>query len=572
MQEETKAKKEKNTVKFSIKYRVLLLVLGTIAIMTALILAYIIPMAKKIQKSSVENSMLELAKLGARSIDIEYKSKQNVSTQDLEELLKDVQIEGISSCYTYVVNTDNIQVYHKRPGKTGTLVINEIIKQLNADIKNNKSYQHSAIISYVDENGISKYAAYAVSDTTKWVTVVAGYEKEAMQNINMIQTSSIAVLVILVVVIMVIGYVLSLKITKPITTMTDTIKDIAALNFTKSDKLSTLQHRSDETGEMARQIFNMEENLQQIVTSIKEMSVQMSQNAVNLVKVTETINQASEDNSATSEELAASMEETSATATTVDSNIGSILSNTEVIDKESQNGVAMANEINSRAMNMNRNAVDSSNKTMDIYNDVKVKTKQAIEQSKAVGKVNELAAAIQEIADQTSLLSLNASIEAARAGEAGKGFAVVAGEIGQLASQSTSTVTSIMKIVHEVNAAVQNMEICMSETLEFLETEVIADYKNFIDVSEQYKLDAENVDVSMNKIYEMANALKKSSEEIVLSVSGITETIGQAAIAVNDVAEKTMQVVTLSDDVMKVVNVTNEDSATLSKIADKFIL
>lgn len=572
MQEETKAKKEKNTVKFSIKYRVLLLVLGTIAIMAALILAYIIPMAKKIQKSSVENSMLELAKLGARSIDIEYKSKQNVSTQDLEELLKDVQIEGISSCYTYVVNTDNIQVYHKRPGKTGTLVINEIIKQLNADIKNNKSYQHSAIISYVDENGISKYAAYAVSDTTKWVTVVAGYEKDAMQNINMIQTNSIAVLVVLVIVIMVIGYVLSLKITKPIATMTDTIKDIAAFNFTKSDKLSMLQHRSDETGEMARQIFNMEENLQQIVTSIKEMSVQMSQNAVNLVKVTETINQASEDNSATSEELAASMEETSATATTVDSNIGSILSNTEVIDKESQNGVAMANEINSRAMNMNRNAVDSSNKTMDIYNDVKVKTKQAIEQSKAVDKVNVLAAAIQEIADQTSLLSLNASIEAARAGEAGKGFAVVAGEIGQLASQSTSTVTSIMKIVNEVNAAVQNMEICMSETLEFLETEVIADYKNFIDVSEQYKLDAENVDISMNKIYEMANALKKSSEEIVSSVSGITETIGQAAIAVNDVAEKTMQVVTLSDDVMKVVNVTNEDSATLSKIADKFIL
>ena len=483
-----------------------------------------------------------------------------------------MQIEGISSCYAYVVNTDNIQVYHKRPGKTGTLVINEIIKQLNADIKNNKSYQHSAIISYVDENGISKYAAYAVSDTTKWVTVVAGYEKDAMQNINMIQTNSIAVLVVLVIVIMVIGYVLSLKITKPIATMTDTIKDIAAFNFTKSDKLSMLQHRSDETGEMARQIFNMEENLQQIVTSIKEMSVQMSQNAVNLVKVTETINQASEDNSATSEELAASMEETSATATTVDSNIGSILSNTEVIDKESQNGVAMANEINSRAMNMNRNAVDSSNKTMDIYNDVKVKTKQAIEQSKAVDKVNVLAAAIQEIADQTSLLSLNASIEAARAGEAGKGFAVVAGEIGQLASQSTSTVTSIMKIVNEVNAAVQNMEICMSETLEFLETEVIADYKNFIDVSEQYKLDAENVDISMNKIYEMANALKKSSEEIVSSVSGITETIGQAAIAVNDVAEKTMQVVTLSDDVMKVVNVTNEDSATLSKIADKFIL
>lgn len=139
-----------------------------------------------------------------------------------------------------------------------------------------------------------------------------------------------------------------------------------------------------------------------------------------------------------------------------------------------------------------------------MYNDVKVKTEHAIKQSKAVDRVNVLATAIQEIADQTSLLSLNASIEAARAGEAGRGFAVVAGEIGQLAAQSTSTVTSIM--------------------------------------------------------------------EIVLSVSGITETIGQAAISVNDMEEKTMQVVKLSDDVMKVVNDTNEDSETLSKIADKFIL
>ncbi len=98
------------------------------------------------------------------------------------------------------------------------------------------------------------------------------------------------------------------------------------------------------------------------------------------------------------------MEETSATATTVDSNVRSILSNTEVIDKESKNGVAMANEISSRAINMNRDAVNSSNKTMDMYNDVKVKTEHAIKQSKAVDRVNVLATAIQEIADQPVII------------------------------------------------------------------------------------------------------------------------------------------------------------------------
>lgn len=402
--------------------------------------------------------MYELAELGARSIDLQYRAKQDVTTQDLEDLLKSVQIEGITSSYMYVVDNDNLFVYHKRPEKIGTVVANNVIKQLNEDIKNNNTYKESDIINYVDENGVTKYAAYAVSDTNKWISVIVCDEDDAMKNISMIQSSSMVVLLVMAAIMLVIGYVLALKITNPIAVMTGAIKDMASFDFTQSGKLDIFKHKSDETGEMERQIFTMEDNLQQIVSSIKDMSVQMSENARNLVKVTENINQASTDNSATSEELAASMEETSATAI----------------------------------------AIDSNNKTMEMYNDVKDKTQKAIEQSKAVEKVNVLATAIQKIADQTSLLSLNASIEAARVGEAGKGFAVVAGEIGQLASQSTSTVKSIMEIVAEVNAAVKNMDII--------------------------------------------------------------------------VAEKTTQVVTLSDEVMNVVNSTNEDSETLSRIADQFIL
>lgn len=72
----------------------------------------------------------------------------------------------------------------------------------------------------------------------------------------------------------------------------------------------------------------------------------------------------------------------------------------------------------------------------------------------ASGEIVEIVQLIGNIAEETNLLSLNASIEAARAGEAGRGFAVVASEIGTLASNSTASVEHISKLIHEVNELV----------------------------------------------------------------------------------------------------------------------
>lgn len=130
--------------------------------------------------------------------------------------------------------------------------------------------------------------------------------------------------------------------------------------------------------------------------------------------------------------------------------------------------------------------------------------------------MNELTGAIIEISDQTSLLFLNASIEAARAGEAGRGFAVVASEISNLAHRSLETVKDINVIIEEVNTAVTNIQ------------------------------------------------------QIAEAVENIHNTVAETSIGVNDIAEKTCNVVEVTSDNYDLTNNTVASVNDLKEIVERF--
>ena len=107
-------------------------------------------------------------------------------------------------------------------------------------------------------------------------------------------------------------------------------------------------------------------------------------------------------------------------------------------------GEAIASGINSME-ELNRSAAS----TTEVTSHVIIAIQELEEKSRSIGKIINT---INEIAEETNLLSLNASIEAARAGEAGRGFAVVAEEIKKLADQSMNSASEIEHIVEEIIA------------------------------------------------------------------------------------------------------------------------
>lgn len=557
---------KKNHVSFfhSISWKVTLLVIGVVILSVIGSLTTASAKASIVIEEVNENYILSMAETAAELVEM-----CEATGQDYGTYLADIVMTGIDSSYAYLVSEDGVMLYHPTPEKIGVPVENAVITEVVAKLKAGQVPQDEVVL--YEFKGAWKYAAYAITDANHIVVVTAD-QKEITQSVDeltLIMTGTAACSLVLCVVI---GYIVSLFICKPLKQLIIIISSTSEFDFRRNPLNDILCKRKDETGEVARMVRIMRRNLREMMQEINQSSDQINSNVDKLEEVTTTINNMCTDNSATSQQLAAGMQETAATTVTVNENIGVIRTGAESISDMTEEGAKTSKEVMERADNMRNKTMAASTKTMDMYNNVKKKAEAAIEGSKAVEQINELTGTIMEISSQTGLLALNASIEAARAGEAGKGFAVVATEIGSLADQTTKAISNISEIVKAVNEAVGNMADCLEETTSFLENTVVKDYKEFEEVSEQYQADADTFKTSMESVSTSMEELKNSIETIADAMEGINKTVSESALGVSEIAEKTSDMVATTGTTYDQVTECHSCVQTLKKSVDRFIL
>lgn len=383
--------------------------------------------------------------------------------------------------------------------------------------------------------------------------------KEIYASLNLItMIFTVAILVILV--IAVIGCLLvSRGIAKSIRNSMDVVKQISEGNLNVEIEQSMLD-RKDEAGALSC-------NTQTLIDNLSAMIGKISNNTMTLNASSEEMNAAAGQagnavgniNDDLHNMLTGAVEQTG-NAQNIKNSIHNMNIHLEKtlgeVDHLSDETKAMLDARNDVDKSLNQ--LDASNQ--DVMTEVENIQKQTQQNNESVEKIIAAVSYISDIADQTNLLSLNASIEAARAGETGKGFAVVAEEIGKLANQSNEASTEISELVNLLSYnSSQTMDIMDSvqdamndQTKKLVETANI-----FKQLQEHVSHVADGVDV----IRDATVQLDKETNEIGKDIKNLS-----------DIAQRNEDTVkgtiSFSDGVLGTVNSVTEMSTEVSSSAN----
>ncbi|EOX4924094.1 methyl-accepting chemotaxis protein [Vibrio alginolyticus] len=416
------------------------------------------------------------------------------ATQTLFDALE--EIKWGDTGYTIIVDNDdnNLGKYLLHPAKSGS---DSSILEV-ADYNGHKPFgqifeQSSGLIRYPFEyqgNVGEKYLVYTEVPGWNWKLLGGTFIKEVTKGSDTLLTliaiiSSVAAIITFVVLTLFLNRSL-----QPLTTLNSYMTRLAggevSLNIPASRKAS-----KNEITNLSSGVASMASQLNELVGKIRSTSDLVESNSTSVANDAHSNLTQADRQQQEVEQVVTAIEEMASSAQSVAQQVESIAENVRSANTDSQSGLAIVEGVCIDVAQLNDQLDQSATAIEQVNRD-----------SESIQTVTKM---IDDIAEQTNLLALNAAIEAARAGEQGRGFAVVADEVRTLAHRTQSSVQDVVEIIEKLKGSTHNAVNMMTDSQRSA--------NQVLDKAQDAGTALEAIAVQVQSIASQADAIAATSEE-----------------------------------------------------------
>ena len=296
--------------------------------------------------------------------------------------------------------------------------------------------------------------------------------------------------------------------------------------------------RDDETGSLASSFNGFLDNLKGIVISINQNAVEVAASAEHLNSNSATIANGTEKAASQSTSVAIACEQMAATSAEIAQNC---IRTVEISNRATQTAID-GSEVVSHAVQSIQRIADKVQQSAKTVESLGARSEQ----------IGNIVGTIEDIADQTNLLALNAAIEAARAGEQGRGFAVVADEVRALAERTTKATREIGEMIKTIQKETKSAVTAMEEGVGEVErgTEDAARSGKAL---EEILSQIGDVTSQINQIATAAEEQTATTHEISKSMHEITQVVSSASHSSQNTAGAASQLARMAEELKRIV-------------------
>jgi len=330
---------------------------------------------------------------------------------------------------------------------------------------------------------------------------------------------------------------IGMGITRPLAAVMDQLREMTSGNADLTQRIRVV--RKDESGQLAETFNGFLDNLQQVVGNVRTCASNVAAAAFDVKGRTREMTESAERVALEASSVATAGEEMAATSCTIASNCLSAVDSSRTTTTFASEGAAVVKGTIA-VMSQIAGQVNASAETVG----------NLVQKSEQIGAI---IGTIEDIADQTNLLALNAAIEAARAGEQGRGFAVVADEVRALAERTTKATKEITSMISAIQKETKGAVDIMTQGVAHVRAGTDEASKSGAALDQILA----QVDQVMQQIHQIATAAEEQSAtttEISSNIDRITTQAGIEVAQTSAMAEKADHLNRLAEELINSIN------------------